>query len=684
MDDKQILIEIDIDTNKSLQNTRDLKIELAALKEAAKLAKEQSGALSDEYLAYEAAIKSTTSALRSEEKITKDVISAQTAVNGSIDQMRKQLSVVSAQWAKLSADERVNSEVGKSLSAQKLKLSEALIKEEKATGDARRNVGFYTKSIQEAIGGVSALHPALGTATNSVKAFNAALLANPITAVIALVIALTKAVGTFFVNSKEGQDSAAKFWGDYQIVLGNVKDKISEIGRAIASIFDKDLQGGGKKLGTPLAFLIETSVEILKNRELTKDKIKLAEEENKALIKNAQSSLSIAKLKNEAAKKDLYTNEQRTAMLNAIGQLEADQAAENARQADERLRIARIESTFSGTTNEDLRNLAELEADVFNKQQERFNKTKENEAKLSEIRKAQRAAQIAANNERIKQEEAALKLKLDQLARIEKAQNEARDREIKDFEDANNEIIESTASFIDDQAEIEATAVEAKLLNLDNEYELTKTHLFAKLDLERQMLIEKEKQEIAFAESIGASTTLIAEKYRDAQSELDQAEFDARLELAAGFAGNIAQIAGENTAIGKAAAIAETTINTYRSATAAYASLAGIPVVGPVLGAAAAGAAVAAGLANVKKIIGVKSGLPGDTGRGGASSGGGAPAIPIPVKATTVNPDLNQGIISRENYVNSQNNQSFSPVLIIDEVTQAQNFQTTKNKTAVI
>lgn len=52
----------------------------------------------------------------------------------------------------------------------------------------------------------------------------------------------------------------------------------------------------------------------------------------------------------------------------------------------------------------------------------------------------------------------------------------------------------------------------------------------------------------------------------------------------------------------KAAAIANTIIKTYESATSAYAAMAGIPFVGPALGAAAAAAAVAAGLANVQAI----------------------------------------------------------------------------------
>lgn len=54
--------------------------------------------------------------------------------------------------------------------------------------------------------------------------------------------------------------------------------------------------------------------------------------------------------------------------------------------------------------------------------------------------------------------------------------------------------------------------------------------------------------------------------------------------------------------IGKAAAIANAMINTYRSATGAYAAMSSIDIVGPILAPVAAAAAVAAGMANVQAI----------------------------------------------------------------------------------
>jgi tape measure domain-containing protein len=67
-----------------------------------------------------------------------------------------------------------------------------------------------------------------------------------------------------------------------------------------------------------------------------------------------------------------------------------------------------------------------------------------------------------------------------------------------------------------------------------------------------------------------------------------------------------AQVAGrENKSMfeaAKAAAIAQAIVNTYTAATGAYSAMASIPYVGPILGAAAAATAVAAGMANVSAI----------------------------------------------------------------------------------
>ena len=96
----------------------------------------------------------------------------------------------------------------------------------------------------------------------------------------------------------------------------------------------------------------------------------------------------------------------------------------------------------------------------------------------------------------------------------------------------------------------------------------------------------------------------------DARIEISKKEAAARAENLGKISStlkNVAKAIGEHTVAGKAAAIAAVTIDTYMSATAAFKSLAGIPIVGPVLGAVAAAAAIVAGLKNVKAILAVKT-----------------------------------------------------------------------------
>jgi hypothetical protein len=127
----------------------------------------------------------------------------------------------------------------------------------------------------------------------------------------------------------------------------------------------------------------------------------------------------------------------------------------------------------------------------------------------------------------------------------------------------------------------------------------------------------------------------------DARVEISKKEAAARAENAGKISAtlkNVAKAIGEQTVAGKAAAIAATTIDTYMSATSAFASLAKIPIVGVPLGIAAAAAAIAAGLKNVKSILAVKTpevssgtsepGFVSIPSPGAPSTGGGGGAMP--------------------------------------------------------
>ena len=232
--------------------------------------------------------------------------------------------------------------------------------------------------------------------------------------------------------------------------------------------------------------------------------------------------------------------------------------------------------------------------------------------------------------------------------------------------------------------------IEVAQLDYDNELAAAEGQIFNLLELERQGLEKKKKQEIAYAQKIGADTTAIEKKYANANKAISKAEFDAKLSLAGGFAQNIATIAGEQTAVGKAAAVAATTISTFQGATAAFTGMT-TAVPGPVgigLGIAAAAAAVASGLANVKKILSVKSGLPGDGGGGGGS--GASASAPAPTSApdavvrSSVNPEIGAGIISRTTSTGEDSGLSLQPTLVEDEVTSKQKTKSSMNNTSVL
>ena len=124
------------------------------------------------------------------------------------------------------------------------------------------------------------------------------------------------------------------------------------------------------------------------------------------------------------------------------------------------------------------------------------------------------------------------------------------------------------------------------------------------------------KQEQATIKT-GDVTAAIKQTQANQEIKIDKLTSDQKLSVASDTLGNLAGLLGESSSAGKAAAIAQTTIETYKGAQSAFSSLAGIPVVGPVLGGIAAAAAIASGIATVKQITSVKT--PGGKGGGGSS-----------------------------------------------------------------
>ena len=170
----------------------------------------------------------------------------------------------------------------------------------------------------------------------------------------------------------------------------------------------------------------------------------------------------------------------------------------------------------------------------------------------------------------------------------------------------------------------------------------------AKSDAQRQADLDKE---LANAEAIKQARLDITKSTLDALSALNEA-----------FTGESEQQQKKGFERSKKIQTAQALISTYESAVQAFKSLAGIPVVGPGLGTAAAIAATAAGLANVKKIQ--SQTFQGGGGGGGSSySGtGGAASAATAAGQTPPAPTLDLGFLGEgaqqqviETYVISEN-----------------------------
>jgi hypothetical protein len=139
-----------------------------------------------------------------------------------------------------------------------------------------------------------------------------------------------------------------------------------------------------------------------------------------------------------------------------------------------------------------------------------------------------------------------------------------------------NAALISEQQYQDALTEIQTNAV-IQRAELQNKY----------LDIESKNRDEQRKAEIAATK---------------AQAEQKEKQIDDGITAQRQMTQDLKSSLGEQSSIYKASAITSAIINTYQAATGAYSAMASIPYVGPVLGAAAAGAAIVAGMANVAAI----------------------------------------------------------------------------------
>lgn len=442
-------------------------------------------------------------------------------------------------------------------------------------------------------------------------ALNAVLNANPIGLII---LGVTAAVAIF---TKFG-DKIKNF---IKNSLGPLNDALETVG------------GWLEKLGQALGITAsEEEKAAEKSKELSQAKVEQYERELTIAKARGEDTIKLEKrildekmklyAKDSKEYKDLQA--QKTALdAQRAKEVEAQRKADEQKRAEDRKK--RIED-YRRRLN-DAKNLEQEIAD----EAALIGLTEEEKAIELENRKfEERLAILKKYNldttelERLHQEEIS-KIQNDAQAKRD-AEKEAKDKEKRDADLAKEqekqdlllEIRDAVATSEDEQRQLELTklgeyydqlilAAQENGLETQNLEDAKNAALSMKKDEFRANDAEKEKayqQQIADL-TIGAATNVISTL--SSLNELFAGESEAEQKKA--FKRN------------QALQIAQTIIDTFRSATGAFQSLAPIPVVGPALGAAAAAAAVAAGLANVKKIREQK--FEGESAGGGATPAGG-------------------------------------------------------------
>jgi len=279
----------------------------------------------------------------------------------------------------------------------------------------------------------------------------------------------------------------------------------------------------------------------------------------------------------------------------------ADRRATNERLRIERERTAAAEEKMRIDTEkriEDLR-LQNLEDGI------------EKQLKINRV-KYDRLIEDTLNNEKLLESErqaivAELRLQ------AEAVEKEIRDKQLEDLtaqETAKQDILNEFAiRKTEKDLEEEELAVFQQELIYEGELQRLREALENKVLTVEEFNTLKEQLEEEHLDKLSE----INDDFREKEKEQEKILQDQKLQIASlGFQtiGNLASLFADGSEknakrafeVQKAAGIADTAINTFKSATGAFSSLSSIPVVGPVLGAAAAAAATAAGLANINAI----------------------------------------------------------------------------------
>jgi len=490
---------------------------------------------------------------------------------------------------------------------------ETVTKKTKETGSAAKDaaadfsiMGVSLNSIKGAFGKVIPIAKAMfGT-------IKAGILS---TGIGALLIAFG-ALMQFFRDSEEGAGKLKQIMSAVGVVFGNVTDIISDAGKALFALmtgnmteFKKSLKeatDGVKNFGETTRREMQVAI------QLEKDRLSLQKFEREALVSKAKVESEIMELRLKARDIEKFSSKERLGFMRKANKLADEQLAKDLKVAEEKLRFQQVENSFSKSTQENLDAEAQLQAQVFQIQRSNFSERKRMKSEEQAIVRAAAAEEKAAllEIEKIKTEQAAKSLKLENEITIAQAE-QGKERERLALEIAFRQAEQAEEDFGIQM--LLATKYAQDLQALDKKY----------------LKINKDLKDKADAEEL-ADAKLLA----DQKTQVRNMAFDAAADLF-----------GRETAAGKAAAVAQATMNTYEGAARANKDF---PVP---LNFVAMGVIIAAGLQQVRKIVDTPT--PKKMATGGLVGGMGTGT------SDSVNARLSKG----ESVINARSTRMFKPLL---------------------
>ena len=589
----------------------------------------------------------------------------------SVETLRAQLALNTKALNKMSIEQRTNTESGKQMVAQTKEISDKLKELEKGVGDTRRNVGNYAEDIEAATANLGGMTGATGQMIKgmsggiaSIKAFNAALMANPFVAIASAILAVISAIGKLMDRNNELAVSVKTILAPIELIITKVLDAVAALFVEIVKVFEW-LAEAYVKVYNWLGLISDETVKAIESargmaqvqrdiynaetdnvlvlarqrRELEKMKTIVAEQTKslqerteaadrgvEILRQMEQAELSVLRAKYEQIKAQnalSYTSdEDRRKEVEALAALEQKQAEYEAQRRE----LIGQRSGFENTERANAAAADKKRADDYAKAQkdaaEKAKKAKEDaDKKAAETAKKVQAEVLKSYENGIT--ELQLRIRESNIGIVDKKKAlEDQDRlnqailEKERYrlsqglitqQEFDNIKLEQRIAFQEQVAELEKAEEdkkkEAAAIDLENKRAIEEENIASDFERETLRLEQQYQLEVAAAEKVGADVTLIEAKYAQIREKREKELVNAKLQMTADIAGQISNIMGQESAAGKVFALAQATINTYLGASKAIAQ-------GGIWGVAQAAIVIAAGLKQVASIAKVKEDVP--------------------------------------------------------------------------